>query len=103
MSVKELKAYAKAGAIAEEVFTAIKTVFAFNGAQKEQVRYESRLDNARKYGIRKSVLSGMMNGCLWLSINIAYAVGFWYGWRLFESEAEYTVGRVLLIDRKSVV
>jgi len=34
----ELKAYAKAGAIAEEVLGAIKTVVAFGGQEKEVER-----------------------------------------------------------------
>ena len=38
LTTNELKSYAKAGAIAEEVFTAIRTVFAFNGAKKEHQR-----------------------------------------------------------------
>ena len=38
---KELKAYAKAGAVAEEVLGAIRTVYAFNGQQKECKRYIS--------------------------------------------------------------
>lgn len=38
LSKNELKSYATAGAVAEEVFTAIRTVFAFNGAQKEHIR-----------------------------------------------------------------
>lgn len=32
---KELTAYAKAGSVAEEVFTAIRTVVAFGGQEKE--------------------------------------------------------------------
>ena len=39
LTTLELKSYAKAGAVAEEVFTAIRTVFAFNGASKEYKRY----------------------------------------------------------------
>lgn len=35
----ELGSYAKAGAVAEEVISAIRTVFAFNGSQKEHQRY----------------------------------------------------------------
>jgi len=34
LTAKELSAYAKAGAVAEEVLTAIRTVVAFNGQQK---------------------------------------------------------------------
>ncbi len=39
LTTKELQSYAKAGAVAEEVFTAIRTVFAFNGAKKEHIRF----------------------------------------------------------------
>ena len=35
MTTKELKAYAKAGAVAEEVFGSIRTVTAFGGQNKE--------------------------------------------------------------------
>ena len=36
---KELKAYAKAGAIAEEVLGSLRTVYAFGGQKKEVERY----------------------------------------------------------------
>lgn len=34
----ELKAYERAGAIAEEVFSSIRTVFSYNGQQREEKR-----------------------------------------------------------------
>ena len=37
---KEQKAYATAGALAEEVLSSIKTVIAFGGEYKESDRYE---------------------------------------------------------------
>jgi ATP-binding cassette subfamily B (MDR/TAP) protein 1 len=37
---KELHAYAKAGAVAEEVLAAIRTVIAFGGQKKELERFE---------------------------------------------------------------
>ena len=37
---KEQSAYAKAGAVAEEVLSAVRTVFAFNGQDKEISRSE---------------------------------------------------------------
>lgn len=37
---KELQAYAKAGAVAEEVLAAIRTVIAFGGQKKELERFE---------------------------------------------------------------
>jgi len=37
-TTKELAAYAKAGAVAEEVLSSIRTVVAFGGQEKECVR-----------------------------------------------------------------
>lgn len=39
LTSKELSAYAKAGAVAEEVLAAIRTVAAFNGQQKAAEKY----------------------------------------------------------------
>lgn len=36
---RELKAYAKAGAVADEVLSSIRTVAAFGGEEKEAERY----------------------------------------------------------------
>jgi len=38
VTTKELTAYAKAGAVAEEVLSSIRTVVAFGGQQKESIR-----------------------------------------------------------------
>jgi len=38
---KELAAYAKAGAVAEEVLSSIRTVVAFGGQQKESIRWDA--------------------------------------------------------------
>ncbi|CAJ0587030.1 unnamed protein product, partial [Mesorhabditis spiculigera] len=51
---RELAAYGKAGAVAEEVVSGIRTVVAFNGQEKEIKRYESHLRAGEKHGIRKS-------------------------------------------------
>lgn len=39
ITVMEQTAYAKAGAVAEEVLSAIRTVYAFGGEKKECARY----------------------------------------------------------------
>lgn len=43
ITTKELDAYAKAGSIAEEVLSSIRTVAAFGGEKKEIVRYKAIL------------------------------------------------------------
>ncbi len=40
MTTMELKAYGKAGAIAEEVLSSIRTVFAYNAQEREAQRFE---------------------------------------------------------------
>jgi ATP-binding cassette subfamily B (MDR/TAP) protein 1 len=41
MTSKELKSYAKAGAIAEEVFSSIRTIFSYNGTAYESKRLDT--------------------------------------------------------------
>uniref|UniRef100_A0A914UX02 Uncharacterized protein n=1 Tax=Plectus sambesii TaxID=2011161 RepID=A0A914UX02_9BILA len=74
---KEIAEYGKAGAIADEVFTAIRTVMAFNGQQYEIDRYEKRLAGAKKMGIRKAAFNGALIAIQFLLIFIAMGIGFW--------------------------
>ncbi len=57
-SIKEEKAYATANNIASEVLTAIRTVFAFIGQEKEAKRYEANLGAASKVAMKKSGIIG---------------------------------------------
>jgi ATP-binding cassette subfamily B (MDR/TAP) protein 1 len=67
------------------------------------LRYEKKLDMAKKFGIKKGFISGFMTGCLQLVPNLAYALGFWYGWTLTEQkdpitgESNYSVGTLFLV------
>lgn len=53
LSKKEAIASGKAGAIAEEVISAIRTVYAFSGQKQELERYEGHLNEARTINIKK--------------------------------------------------
>ncbi|KAF6771930.1 hypothetical protein AHF37_09780 [Paragonimus kellicotti] len=55
---KELDAYGRAGAIANEVLFAIRTVMSFGGEQKELKRYTVELSTAESVGIKKSMVIG---------------------------------------------
>ncbi|XP_034836542.1 multidrug resistance protein homolog 49 isoform X2 [Maniola hyperantus] len=79
LTTQELKAYSIAGVVAEEVLSAIRTVVAFGGEEKEIQRYEKRLHPAKKMGIRKGVYSGIGSAVMWLIIYATYALAFWYG------------------------
>ncbi|KAM4702863.1 ATP-dependent translocase ABCB1-like [Rhinophrynus dorsalis] len=95
---KELAAYAKAGAVAEEVLTAIRTVVAFNGQQKALNKYDVNLQDAKRVGIRKSITTNVSMGFSQFVIFGAYALAFWYGTKLTTDERDtYTIGKVLIV------
>uniref|UniRef100_A0A8I3WB18 ATP binding cassette subfamily B member 4 n=1 Tax=Callithrix jacchus TaxID=9483 RepID=A0A8I3WB18_CALJA len=93
---KELLAYAKAGAVAEEVLAAIRTVIAFGGQKKELERYNKNLEEAKRIGIKKAITANISIGAAFLLIYASYALAFWYGTTLVLSE-EYTIGQVLTV------
>ncbi|CAF2740047.1 unnamed protein product [Rotaria sp. Silwood2] len=90
MTSQELKSYAKAGAIAEEVLSSIRTVFSYNGAAYESKR------SAKISGIRKGGFNGILIGVVWLLMFCTYALGFWYGAKLVREE-NFSIGGILIV------
>ena len=76
---KEMAAYGKAGSIAEEALSAIRTVVAFGGQKKEVERYADNLVPAKKSGILRGMLTGVSGGLMFGIMYMAYALAFWYG------------------------
>ena len=72
----------QAGAIAEEVFSGIRTVFAFGGQEKELQRYQKHLTEARKSGIIRGMLTGSSGGMTFGIMYAVYGLGFWFGVKL---------------------
>ncbi|CAF3633789.1 unnamed protein product [Rotaria sordida] len=54
--MNELRAYAKAEQIVQEVFSSLRTVLSFNGSNYEQKRYERQLHSARWSSIRQGAV-----------------------------------------------
>uniref|UniRef100_A0A663EMJ4 ABC-type xenobiotic transporter n=1 Tax=Aquila chrysaetos chrysaetos TaxID=223781 RepID=A0A663EMJ4_AQUCH len=97
LTAKELSAYAKAGAVAEEILTAIRTVVAFNGQQKASAKYDANLEMARSVGVKKSITTNTSLGVSQFLIFGSYALAFWYGTNLTAEEENYDIGRVLIV------
>ncbi|XP_060756248.1 ATP-binding cassette, sub-family B (MDR/TAP), member 4 [Neoarius graeffei] len=93
---REQTAYAKAGAVAEEVLSSIRTVFAFGGQKKEIKRYEKNLENAKNCGIKKALTVNIAVGFTYFMIYISYSLAFWYGSTLIFS-GEYDIGTLLTV------
>ncbi|XP_044860298.1 ATP-dependent translocase ABCB1-like [Mauremys mutica] len=95
---KELSAYARAGAVAEEILTSIRTVVAFNGQMKALAKYDVNLENARKVGVKKSITTYTSLGFTEFISFGAFALAFWYGTKLTVEEKEnYDIGHVLIV------
>ncbi|XP_019512150.1 PREDICTED: bile salt export pump [Hipposideros armiger] len=99
----ELKAYAKAGSVADEVISSIRTVAAFGGEKREVERYEKNLVFAQRWGIRKGIVMGFFTGFMWCLIFLCYALAFWYGSKLVLDEGEYTAGTLVQIFLSVIV
>ncbi|XP_044860079.1 ATP-dependent translocase ABCB1-like [Mauremys mutica] len=97
-TTKELTAYARAGAVAEEILTSIRTVVAFNGEMKALAKYDVNLENARKVGVKKSITTYTSLGFTEFISFGAFALAFWYGIKLTVEEKEnYDIGHVLIV------
>ncbi|KAJ3099285.1 GTPase-activating protein [Phlyctochytrium planicorne] len=74
-----LTSYSKAGTVAEECISAVRTVAALNAQDKMSRRYTTQLQGAVTWGIRKSVVTGLGTGILFMIIYLAYSLAFYYG------------------------
>uniref|UniRef100_A0A3P9NM08 Bile salt export pump n=1 Tax=Poecilia reticulata TaxID=8081 RepID=A0A3P9NM08_POERE len=94
---EKLTAYAKAGAVADEVLSSIRTVAAFGGEEKEAERYDRNLIEAQNWGVKKGSIIGVFQGYLWCIIFLCYALAFWYGSKLVIDTKELTPGSLIQV------
>ena len=85
---KEMAAYGKAGSVAEEALSAIRTVVAFGGQKKEVDSYADNLVGAKKSGILRGTLTGVSGGLMFGIMYMVYALGFWYGIKTIMDDRE---------------
>ncbi|GMT26053.1 hypothetical protein PFISCL1PPCAC_17350, partial [Pristionchus fissidentatus] len=78
MHAEALK-YGKAGSVAEEVISSIRTVVAFNGLERECQRYDSALKEARALGIRRCIYIGLSFGAMGMANFIGIAIAYYFG------------------------
>ena len=75
----ELKAYERAGQLAQEALSSMRTVIAF-GVQKILInKYSMRLTGAERMSIKKSLLIGILEGMNSFLFNSCFVVGIFYG------------------------
>ena len=81
LSRKIREEYNKAGAVAEQAISSVRTVYSFVGENKTITEYSAALQATVELGLKQGLAKGITIGC----IGVAYAVlSFlcWYGSRL---------------------
>ncbi|XP_055709003.1 multidrug resistance protein homolog 49-like [Phlebotomus papatasi] len=79
LAKRELEGYSKAGSIAEEVFKSIQTVIAYNGEEKESLRYSESIKIAEKFSIKKNFFSGLQSGIMFFLAYTVLGLAFFIG------------------------
>ena len=78
-SKNELSVYSKAGEMAEEVLSSIRTVIAFGGEEIEVERYSTEIKVAQRSGMIKGFLVSLTMGLMFGLMYGIYGFGFWFG------------------------
>ncbi|MBN3283765.1 MDR1 protein, partial [Polyodon spathula] len=98
LTSKELSAYAKAGAVAEEILVSIRTVVAFNGQKKAVEKPRRKVCSTKELGVKKVITTNISLGLSQFIIFGSYALAFWYGTKLVVDDPQnYTIGNMLTV------
>ncbi|RMZ93879.1 multidrug resistance 1, partial [Brachionus plicatilis] len=78
-TIEEFKAYGKAGNIAQEALSSIRTLLSLGLQQKTVQNYEKNLNNAHKMAQKKGLFSGFFLGLSDFLIDVFFGIGVYYG------------------------
>ncbi|KAI3521330.1 hypothetical protein L1887_10793 [Cichorium endivia] len=79
LATKEVNSYKKAGGIAEQAISSIRTVFSFVAEQKLTDKYDSLLEESIPVGKKLGFAKGIGIGVIYLVTYSTWALAFWYG------------------------
>jgi hypothetical protein len=61
------------------------------------LRYEKHIESARKQGIKKGAVTGIIIGSMYFILFGSHALAFWYGNLLIQNE-EYGIANVIFVS-----
>ena len=103
-AIMSSKAYVKAGALAEQALSAIRTVVSLGGEEKELNAYKAALNSVKRTVIKFGIYSAFAFGSIYFCNALSYGIGFWVGgvfvgqqWINPVTGEVYTVGDVLTV------
>ncbi|TMW58936.1 hypothetical protein Poli38472_007081 [Pythium oligandrum] len=76
---ESIEAYVRAGAVAQEALSNIKTVHMFSAMDSFVTKYDNSLQGSITAGIRKAISGGASKGVLWFCTYSMYACGMFFG------------------------
>ncbi|GKC05348.1 ABC transporter B family member 19-like protein [Tanacetum coccineum] len=79
LATKEVNSYKKAGSIAEQAISSIRTVFSFVAEENLAARYDTVLDESVPVGKKLGFAKGIGIGVIYLVTYSTWALAFWYG------------------------
>ncbi|CAF1214555.1 unnamed protein product [Adineta steineri] len=88
---QQLNTYSKAGQIAQEVFSSLRTVLSFNGSKWQQKQYDKELKLNEWYTVRKDATFGAYTGWLFFINFVVYSIGFTFGSILMSHGTHHTL------------
>ncbi|CAF0845843.1 unnamed protein product [Adineta steineri] len=96
---EQLNTYSKAGQIAQEVFSSLRTVLSFNGSKYQQKQYDKELKLSEWCTVRKDAAFGAFFGWLFFINFIVYSIGFTFGSILmsYETHRILTISEILVV------
>ncbi|KAI3865213.1 hypothetical protein MKX03_028543 [Papaver bracteatum] len=94
LSTKEELSYRKAGNIAEQAISSIRTVISFVAENRLVHKYRTLLEESVPSGIKIGFAKGAGIGVIYLVTYATWALAFWYGSKLVAKE-EITEGKYL--------
>lgn len=90
------KAASDASVASEEAISAVRTVYAFNGQEKEVQRYDKSLSVAMSFSVWQNFASSLTIASTWFSLYGSFSVGIYFAAQLI-LDREYTLADVLLV------
>ena len=73
--------YSKAGSVAEQAISSIRTLVSFGGQKRETESYVKQLDEAFKSGKQRAIATGVGVGTFMFILFSTYGLAFWFGSR----------------------
>lgn len=94
---KETDSYTEANEIIEQAIDNIDTVTAFDGSEKEALKYNDKLDQVKKLSIKKNTIYGIIMAIIIFLEFSSYTLGFWYGPKILYDNNNYHLAKIITI------